>query len=123
MILIDSSAWIEYFRKGALHRKVSLYLSENEDILVPTLVLFEVYRKIHKSLSENEALSAVASLSSFQVIELTREIALLGADLSLEHQLGMADSCVLATAQIYHTPLITLDYDFSQIPGVKILKK
>lgn len=123
MILIDSSAWIEYFRKGALHHKVSLYLGEDEDILVPTLVLFEVYRKIHKSLSENEALSAVASLSSFHVIELTREIALLGADLSLEHQLGMADSCVLATAQIYHAPLITLDYDFSQIPGVKILKK
>ncbi|MBI2646755.1 MAG: type II toxin-antitoxin system VapC family toxin [Deltaproteobacteria bacterium] len=123
MILLDSSAWIEYFTKGPLSKEITHTIKSEEDILVPTIVIFEVYRKIKQLVSAEEGLIATAFLSSFDSIELTREIALSAADLSSEHHLGMADSFILATAQHHNALLITLDHDFIKIPGVKVLKR
>ncbi len=122
MILIDSSAWIEFFSKGRNYKDIYEYLKQEDEIIVPAIVIFEVYRKICRSSSSEEALSAVASLSSFEVVNVTKEIALTAADLSITYHLGMADSLILATAQDYNSLLVTLDHDFIKIPGVKVLK-
>lgn len=123
MILIDSSGWIEYFTKGPLNLEIFREVHRGKTIIVPTIVLFEVYRKIMRTVSQEEGLSAVGSLKTFHVVDLTRDIALTAADLSVEHGLGMADSCILATAQSYNALLVTLDTDFSKIHGVKVLKR
>src|SRR3989338_3567411 len=112
MILLDSSAWIEYFTKGPLSKEITHYIKSKGSILVPTIVIFEVYRKIKQLVSAEEGLIATAFLSSFDGIELTREIALTAADLSSEYHLGMADSFILATAQQHNALLITLYHDF-----------
>ncbi len=85
-------------------------------------MLFEVYRKIKDKVSEDLALEAVATLSQHQLIPLDREIALLAADLSLEHQLAMADSLVLASAHFFAEPLLTLDNDFADLPGAVVIR-
>jgi len=91
-------------------------------VVVPTLVLFEVYRKIAQQVSEDQALSSVAMLAQHAVADLTQEIALSAADLSLAHKLPMADSLILAHAQRAGATLVTLDNDFTEIPGVKVLR-
>jgi predicted nucleic acid-binding protein len=51
------------------------------------------------------------------------EIALMGALLSLEHKLPLADSIILATARAHQATLWTQDEHFTGIPGVEYVKK
>ncbi|MGE4233372.1 MAG: type II toxin-antitoxin system VapC family toxin [Bacteriovoracia bacterium] len=120
--LLDSSVWIEIFRKGPLSSLCKKELNSSSNILVPTLVIYEVYRKIAQTLSEDVALSAIALLSQHTVVDLNRDIALLAADISISHKLGMADSMILAHAKESHAKLISLDNDFSSISDAKVLR-
>lgn len=121
-LLIDSSGWIEIFRQGRLAKKCQKELHDASEIIVPTLVIFEVYRKICKSISEDQALSCVALMSQNHVVDLTREIALTAADLSIKHDLPMADSLVLAHAYEEEAMLLTLDNDFNKISGTLVIR-
>lgn len=122
-VLFDSSAWLELLGQGPLSKFCKKELDRAETVHVPTLVLYEVYKKIHLSVSEDQALSAVSLLSQYKVIELTSEIALTAAQLSLQWKLGMADSLILAHAQSAGASLITLDNDFAGIEGVQVIRK
>ncbi len=66
-------------------------------------------------------MSAISYISQFEVQPLTREIALLAADLSLQFKLGTADSLILAHANESGAVLVTLDNDFRGLPGVQVL--
>lgn len=120
-MIIDSSVWIEVFRSGPLASTCEPYLQKNK-IKVPTVVIFEVYKKIKTSVSEEVALQTVATLSQYQVLEFDRETALLAADLSVEFQIAMADSMVLAHARTQGEELVTLDNDFAKVPGVVVVR-
>lgn len=125
-VLLDSSCWIEILNEGHLSascRKELKGLSPNNPPIVPTLVIYEVYRKVTTSISEDQALSVIALLSQNQVVDLTREIALSAADISIQYKLPMADSFVLAHARHENALLVTLDNDFAEIDGVKVLRK
>jgi predicted nucleic acid-binding protein len=121
-ILLDSSCWIEIFRNNKLSQKCQKELQNASKVIVPTIVLFEVYRKINISVSEDQALSCIALLSQHNIVELTREIALSAADLAILLKLPMADSFILAHAQFDNATLVTLDDDFSKIPGVRVIR-
>jgi predicted nucleic acid-binding protein len=58
-----------------------------------------------------------------RVIELSSAIALLAAKLSLDVKIPMADSIILATAQIHDAVLWTQDDDFEGLPGVRYFPK
>jgi toxin FitB len=98
-------------------------VSPNTLSIVPTLVLYEVYRKISTSISEDQALSVVALMSQQKVMDLTRDVALGAADLSIQYKLPIADSLILAHARHENALLVTLDNDFAKIDGVKVLRK
>ena len=121
-VLLDSSCWIEIFTEGSLAKECGKPLKSGREIIVPTLVIFEVYRKIASSLSDDHAMSAVAFLSQYKVSELSREIAMNGADISILRKLPMADSLILAHAENAGATLITLDNDFHEIPNVQIIR-
>lgn len=123
MILLDSSCWIEYFSGGSLVREIRKQIKKSKAIIVPTLIIFEVYRKIARMLTPEDALVIVAGLRTHTVVDLTEEIALSAADISIEHRIGMADSCVLATARHTDATLITLDNDFAAMADVKVLRR
>lgn len=119
--VIDSSCWVEIFADGPAAKKCLKEVKTSKNILVPTLVVFEVYRKIKQSVSDELGLTAISYLSQFNVQTLTREISLLAADLSLQHKLGTADSLILAHAHEASAELITLDNDFRNLPRVRVL--
>ena len=122
-LVLDSSAWIEILGSGPLSKACTKELKAASRVLVPTLVFFEVYKKIASSLSEDQALSAVALLSQYETKEMTREIALAAADLSLTHRLGMADSLILAHAQQEGATLVTLDNEFVGLANTTVIRK
>lgn len=120
-LVVDSSVWIEIAFSGSL-TDVCEKAMERAEIFVPTLVVFEVYRKMKSKIGESIALEVIGALSGYRSLELTREIALLAADLSLEHRLATADSIVLAHARVQDTTLLTLDNDFAGQTGVRVLR-
>ena len=122
MIVIDSSGWVEFFTDGPLAveyaRRIRL-----STVLMPAIVLYEVYKRLKRDLSEDDAIVAVSAMQRTRIIDITQEIALTAADLSLEHGLAMADALILATARLYRAELVTSDGDFAAIPGVTYLSK
>ena len=119
--VVDSSVWIEYLREGNKFSVVKKVIHNSRPIYIPTVVIFEVYRKLAKSLNESSALEFVALLKGCEVVDLTSNIALTAGDLSNEHQIGTADSIVLAHACEIGVKLVTLDNDFRGIEGVVLL--
>jgi predicted nucleic acid-binding protein len=89
---------------------------------VPSLVIFEVCRKVTARVSDDEALRVAAWLRTFGILNLTDEIALHAVDLSLTHKLGMADSVVLAHAARENAQLVTLDNDFATVKDAVIIR-
>lgn len=122
-VILDSSVWIEILGSGPLSEVCLKELKSASEVLVPTLILFEVYRKISSATSEDQGLDAIALLTQNTVVDLNQEISLTAADLSLKHGLATADSLILAHAVYSESKLLTLDNDFAGIPGVKVLRR
>ena len=119
MNVVDSSGWLEYFGGGPNGAWFAPTLQATAELIVPTISVYEVFKRILMQRGEEEALSAVGFMSLGQAVELTREIALEAAALSLAHRLPMADSIILATAQAHHATLWTQDEHFQGLPGVE----
>lgn len=112
MIVIDSSGWVEFFTDGPLADEYAKRLRNPTSVLTPVIVLYEVYKRLKRELSEEDGLVAVSAMQRTRVVPLTQSLALLAADLSLEHGLAMADAIVLATAEAHRAQLVTSDGDF-----------
>ena len=123
MTLVDSSGWLEFFTDGALAARYARYLADPSELVTPTVVLYEVYRKIKRERTEEHALVAAAQICKTRLEPLTQTIAMTAADLSLEHGLAMADAFVYATALSHAAELVTSDADFAGLPGVTYLEK
>jgi predicted nucleic acid-binding protein len=121
--VVDSSGWLEFFTDGPLADSYAEHLADLGQILTPAIVIYEVYKRIKRERSEEEALRAVAQLEKTRIASLTTTIALTAADLSLEHGLAMADAMIYATAVLHHSMVITSDSDFEFLPGVTYLEK
>lgn len=117
-ILVDSSGWIEFFTGGPLAERYASYLTPTSQIVTPTVVLYEVYKKIKRERGEETAVLFAGRLSATEVVPLTESIAFLAADLSLRHDLAMADAIVYATAQDQGVKVVTSDADLKDLPGV-----
>jgi predicted nucleic acid-binding protein len=81
--------------------------------------LYEVFRKVHQVADEARALQAIAQMKQGRVVELSEEIALRAALVSLRHKLPMADSFIYATGQLEGAEVWTQDGDFQNLPGVR----
>jgi toxin FitB len=123
VIVVDSSGWIEFFTDGQLADDYAARLRNLAVVVTPVIVLYEVYKRLKRELTEDDAVVAVSVMQRTQVVPVDQELALTAADLSLEHALAMADALVLATAQRFHADLITSDRDFKDLPGVIFLPK
>lgn len=123
MIVIDSSGWIEFFADGPHAEEFALRLRNVTAVLTPTIAIYEVYKWIKRERSEEDALQAVAAMKRTRILELTEELALTAADLSLTHGLAMADSMMLAAARAHSAQLVTTDAGFQGIEGVTIFSK
>lgn len=118
MTLVDSVGWIEFFTDGPLAGEYAKYLRQPSEVIVPTIVLYEVYKKIKADRNEESALVAIGTMQNARIVPLTEELSLSAADLSLDCKLAMADAIVYASALQEHARLITSDKDLKDLPQV-----
>jgi toxin FitB len=121
--LVDSSGWLEYFADGPNASSFEKAFADPATILVPTICLYEVFKVVLREKGEDAAFQAVALMSQGHLIDLTPEIAIQAAKTSLDEELPMADSIILATGRTHGAMVWTQDEDFKDLPGVKYFKK
>lgn len=123
MNVVDSSAWLEYFANGPNATFFAPAVEDLERLLVPSICLLEVFKRVLQQRGEGAALRAVAQMQQGQVVDLDGVLALSAARVSVDLRLPLADSVVLATARAYNAVLWTQDADFARIDGVKYVSK
>lgn len=123
MNLVDSSGWLCYFAGEANSSHFLPALRDTESLLVPVVVLYEVFKVMLRGRGERDAFQAVMAMQKGRVVDLTPQLALTASRLSLKHNLPMADSMILATAQVDDSIIWTQDAHFKAFPKVKYFAK
>jgi toxin FitB len=123
MNVVDSSGWLAYFADGPNAAAFAKPIEATRSLLVPTLSLFEVFKRVAQQRSEDHALRAIAVMEQGRVVDLDRATALEAARLSIEHGIAMADSVMLATAYRHRARLWTQDSDFEGMQGARYFAK
>jgi len=121
MVIVDSSGWIEFFTDGPLSLEYAKYLKDVKTLVTPTIILYEVYKKIKRERTEEDALLAAGLMNRTSVIPLHESIAFLAADLSLKYSLPMADAIVYATAVEENCRVVTSDMHFKGLDNVVLI--
>jgi predicted nucleic acid-binding protein len=123
MNVVDSSGWLEYFADGPNADFFAPVIENIADLVVPSVSLYEVFKRVLQQRSEGDALQAVATMMQGEVVDLDSRLALEAAKVSTEIRLPMADSVILATARMHNATLWTQDRDFEGLTGVEYVEK
>ncbi len=123
MNLVDSSGWLEYFADGANAGFFAPALEDPDKLVVPSISILEVFKRVIQWRGESDALRAAAQMQRGQVVDLDASLALIAARVSLDLKLPLADSVILATARAHDAVVWTQDEDFEGIEGVKYVAK
>jgi toxin FitB len=123
MNVVDSSGWLEYFADGPNAAFFAKAIEATAGVVVPTVSLYEVFKRVLQQRGEGEALQAVAVMQQGRIAELSGTLALAAARLSLDLRLPMADAVMLATARACDATLWTQDSDFAEVKGVQFVAK
>lgn len=121
--VVDSSAWLEHLQGTPRARLFLPALARMEEVLVPTLVLYEVHRVLAGKGLEEAADAAFAMMSRARVADLSPEIAWQASHCARAHRLAMADAIIYATAIHHEAELWTQDSHFEGLPGVRFFAK
>jgi len=118
--LVDSSGWVEYFADGPKASGFAIYLEQEKPVLVPTVVLYEVFKKLSREHGKTAADRFASQAMRNVIVPLDEMLALSAARVGLYHRLTMADAIIYATAQAQQATLVTGDLHFRDLPGVVI---
>lgn len=116
--VVDTCGWIEWLTDGTLADQFAPWLEPLDQVVVPTLTQFELYKWVKRERDERAALAVVALTEQGRGVPLSSPIALFAADLALEHGLAAADAMIYATARHVGVPLVTADHHFSGLRDV-----
>lgn len=119
MNLVDSTAWLEYFADGPNAGFFAASIEKNAELLVPTIVVYEVYKRVCQQRDDRAALEAISVLQHGRIVDLTASVAIIAAQISCEEKLPMADSIILATARAENAIIWTQDADFKDMERVR----
>ena len=123
MNVVDSSGWLEYFADGKNADFFAPAIENTDELVVPTVSLFEVFKRMRQQKGDETTLQAVTAMMQGQVVELNSTLALNAAKLSGDLQIPMADSMILATAQVFDAELWTQDSYLKGIEKVRYIEK
>ena len=123
MNLVDSCGWLEYFADGPNAAFFGKAIEDVERLLVPTICLLEVFKRVFQQRGEAAALQAVTNMQEGRVVSMDTATALTAARISADMKLPLADSVILATARAHDAVVWTQDADFDGLPGVKYKAK
>ena len=119
MNVIDSSAWIAFFKDEPSAGKFAGPISDTDKLVVPSITLTEVFKFICRHFDDHHALEAIAQMKRGIVVPLESNLAVAAAEIGLQLQLPLADSIIYATAIKFGALVWTLDADFKDLPAVK----
>jgi predicted nucleic acid-binding protein len=120
--VVDSSGWLKYFAAGQNASFFATAIEHVPELVVPTLSLYEVFKRVAQQRIESDALQVVAAMQQGRVVDLDSKIALSAAHLSMAFQLPMADSVILETAREHEATIWTPDSHLESIVGVEYIK-
>jgi predicted nucleic acid-binding protein len=123
MNIIDSSLWLEYFSGTLRNNFIVDIIEEAENQYIPSICLYEVYKRMLIDKDENSALSSTLFMQNAAVIGLNPQLAILAAKLGKQHKLPMADSIIYATAVMYGAEIYTQDKHFENLEQVHCFSK
>jgi toxin FitB len=122
-VVVDSTGWVEFLGNGPKSEGFAKYLEKPENVLLPTVIVYEVYKKILREQGQTLAERFLSHALAFgdREVPLDTPLAALAAKTSLESNLAMADAIIYTSARIHGAELITSDAHFTGLPGVTIL--
>ena len=123
MNVVDSSAWLEFFNGGANLAEFRDAILNAGELLVPTVVLLEVERRLLQAGLPEGSQDILSGMRQGTVVDLDEILASQAAVLGVRHRLPLADSIVYATAQAHEAVVWTQDRDFEGLPGVEYRAK
>jgi len=115
MNLVDSSAWLEYFAGGPNAGYFAAAIKDTKVLLIPSIVLAEVFKRLFLQRGEDAALEITAAMMQGTMADLETRTAQLGH----ECRLAMADSIILGTARVHDATLWTQNADFKGLRKVR----
>jgi predicted nucleic acid-binding protein len=121
LVLVDSSGWVEFLGDGSLADKFAPFFEREERLVVPVIILYEVYKKLLSAQGSTAADKFLSAALRARVVPLDEQLALLAARISLDLRLPMADAMIYATAQFVAAHLVTSDTRFQGLPGVTVI--
>lgn len=123
MNLVDSSGWLEYFTNGKNADRFAAAIEDTERLIVSSLNIYEVFKKVIGQKDENAALEAMAMMQQAKVQEVTSSIAMQGAKFSYLFKMPLADSIIYITALEHNAVVWTQDADFKGMEGVQYFER
>jgi predicted nucleic acid-binding protein len=122
-IVVDSSGWVEYLGNAPKADSFALYLESQAILLLPSIVVYEVHKKVYREQGSRLADDFLSQAFGFgdRLIPLTLELAIMASQTSLETGLPMADAIIYAATHHHRAQLITSDAHFANLPGVTLI--
>jgi toxin FitB len=121
--VVDSSAWLAYFADEPNAQHFANAIEAPDSLIVPSITLLEVFKKVAQQRGEGVALQYVAVMQQGCVVALDAALALLAASLGARHKLPLADSIIYATAKRGEALVWTQDADFEGLENVRFFVK
>ena len=121
LFLVDSSGWVEFIGDGPLAEKFAPYFEREEHLLVPAIVLYEVYKKLLSAQGSTAADRFLSAALRARFVPIDERLALLAARISLDRRLAMADAMIYATALAAGAHLITSDSHSQGLAQVTVI--
>ena len=94
-----------------------------DELVVPTISIYEVFKSVLRQRDESTGLQAIALMKQGLVVDLTTNIAMMAAKPSIKYNIPMAHSIILTSGRFYHATIWTQDADFEGLEGVEYIKK
>jgi predicted nucleic acid-binding protein len=121
MNLVDSCGWLEYYADGPNADFYAPAVEDTENLIVPVICIYEVFRKILQQRGEAPALQAAALMHQGFVVDLSSPLALSAAKIGIELKMPLADSIILASARAHNAVVWTQDAHFKDIKDVRYI--
>lgn len=126
VVILDSSAWIEFFLGTDKGLKVKELVAQG-GATTSIITFAEIVHWCHKSNQAERIAERVGGIKNgSEIINLNEEILTIAGRISYERKKitqkwGMMDSIILATARIYGLKVVTKDQDFRGLENVEII--
>ncbi|MCY7370816.1 MAG: type II toxin-antitoxin system VapC family toxin, partial [Polaromonas sp.] len=115
--------WIEALADTPTGAQYKTLLSDTENLLTSTLVIFELRKWVVRTLDESTADQVMVLLLDTTVVAPDASISLHAAELAALHRLHAIDALIYATALSQNATLVTCDAHFKDLPQVEYAAK